>query len=68
MHMVNHQKQFIRYFIVSCKQPKLVASLINIVQANSEAPRGYIDNITKEAVLVKGTNDQMKTFMFEQGL
>jgi len=39
-------------FIVSRGQPKLVAPLTNIVQANSEALRGCIDKFTKETVEV----------------
>ncbi|MCI23327.1 hypothetical protein A2U01_0044506, partial [Trifolium medium] len=61
-------KAFSSHFIARKHQPKTMASLSNILQGKDESLRNYIERFTREAIEVKGTNNKLKCYIFENGL
>jgi len=55
--------EFTTHFKASRTQPKTVASLEAIVQGRSEPLRDYIERFNKEAVQVRGADENMKQYL-----
>lgn len=60
--------EFTTHFTASRTQPKIVASLEAIVQGRSEPLRDYIEKFNKEAVQVRGADENMKQYLITTGL
>jgi len=60
--------EFTTHFTASRTQPKTVASLEAIVQGRSEPLRDYIERCNKEAVQVRGADENMKQYLITKGL
>ncbi|MCI12847.1 hypothetical protein A2U01_0033954, partial [Trifolium medium] len=50
------------------RQPKTMASLINIIRRKEESLRDYIERFIRKAIEIKGVHDMLKCYIFEKGL
>jgi len=60
--------EFTTHFTASRTQPKTMASLETIVQGRSEPLPDYIERFNKEAVQVRGVDENMKQYLIIKGL
>jgi hypothetical protein len=60
--------EFTTHFTASRTQPKTTASLEAIVQRRSEPLCNYIERLNKEAVQVRGADENMKQYLITRGL
>jgi hypothetical protein len=63
-----HCHEITTHFTTSRTQPRTVASLESIVQGRSEPLRDYIERFNKEALQVRGADENMKQYLITRGL